>query len=232
WGYISGNTIDKNDPVWKGLDKILFSPIKHESGAQLVVRAVSIDSSDGTTSDAVYHYVRTRQRRGVMAVKGSSNDYGNREIFSKPKATDTRGRHNTKADKHGLQVYIVGTHKAKDLIASRMKLPGTGPGRMHWYQNIRADYYDQMTGEVKAPHRSMRGKRVWQKKAGAAVEALDCEVYALHASRAIRVHLMGQRQWDELEQTLLQPGLFGSSEMITEEPSLSFRKRGVRSKGV
>jgi phage terminase large subunit GpA-like protein len=61
---------------------------------------------------------------------------------------------------------------------------------MHTYQGVRTDYWNQITGEVKAPHRSIRGKRIWQKKSGAQVEALDGEVYALHAARAAKVHLM------------------------------------------
>ena len=119
----------------------------------------------------------------LMAGKGSSNDYGNREIFAKPKESiDTKGQANTKAAKYGLRPYIVGTHKAKDLIHARLRLIGTGAGRMHISKDVRADYFNQITAEVKAPHRSMRGKRIWQKRAGAANEALDCGTYALHAA--------------------------------------------------
>ena len=51
--------------------------------------AVTIDTSDGTTSAAAYDWVRTRQQRYrrvlIMAGKGDSNDYGRREIFSHPR---------------------------------------------------------------------------------------------------------------------------------------------------
>lgn len=208
WGEIYGRTIDHKDKIWDGLDNLLWQAFRHDSGASLKLSAVSIDSSDGHTSEAVYHYVRTRQHRGVMAVKGSSNDYGSREIFSRPKAIDTKGRKHTKASRHGVHIFVVGTHKAKDLIAGRMQLAGQGPGRMHWYQDVRADYYDQITGEVKAPHRSMRHRRVWQRKAGASVEAWDCEVYALHASRAAKVHMMKPHQWDALSRQVQQADLF------------------------
>lgn len=158
------STVDINDPVWSELDKLLFTPRKHARGFTINMSAVSIDSSDGQTSDAVYHYVRTRQRHGVMAVKGSSNDYGNREIYTAPKKIDYKTK--TKASKYGLQVYIVGTYKAKDLLIGdhgRITLLGSGAGRMHWYQDVRADFYEQITSEIKAPHRSVRGKMVWQK---------------------------------------------------------------------
>lgn len=218
WVEIYGNTVDKNDPVWDGLDNILFGTIPHACGAYLRVVAATIDSSDGGTSDAVYQYVRTRQTkmRWLMAGKGASNDYGNREIFAKPKESiDTKGQNNIKAAKYGLRPYIVGTHKAKDLIHSRLKLGGRGAGRMHSYKDVRADYWDQLTGEVKAPHRRMRGKRIWQRKSGAAVEALDCEVYALHAARAAKVHLMTDAAWADLERQIKQADLFKSDPAST-----------------
>lgn len=234
WGELSAkvSTTDPNDPVWQELDKLLFSPIAHERGFKLIVRSVSIDASDGNTSDQVYAWVRPRQRKGVMAIKGSSNDYGSREIFSLPRKADHRTK--TKADKWGLQVYQVGTHKAKDLLIGergRISLTGSGPGRMHVYQDVRSDYFEQLVGEVKAPHRSMRGKLVWQQKSGAHVEALDCEVYCLHAARAVKVHTMTEAQWQALENTLQQADLFNAPE-TTAGAQLPFRKRGVISKGV
>lgn len=220
WGELHAKTsiVDINDPVWAELDKLLFTPKESADGYKLIVSSISIDASDGQTSDAVYHYVRTRQRRGVMAVKGSSNDYGTREIYSAPKKADYKNK--TKASKYGLQVYMVGTHKAKDLLIGdrgRITLLGHGAGRMHWYQNVRADYYEQLTSEVKAPHRSMRGKLIWQKKAGQRNEAIDCEVMALHAARAIKLHVKPPAWWDDLEQKLKQSDLF--SQQAETEPA-------------
>ena len=209
WGEIHGTVTDKQDPVWDELEKLIFSPIRHESGASLIVSAVSIDSSDGNTSDNVYAWVRRLRSRGVMAVKGSSNDYGIREIFSKPRSSvDTRGRDNSKASRYGLKPYLVGTHKAKDLISSRIKLNGSGPGRMHWYKTVRPDYYRQLLSEVNAPHRSIKNKKTWQLLSGRRNEALDCEVYAMHAARAKKVHNMPPSAWDRLESELLQGDLF------------------------
>jgi phage terminase large subunit GpA-like protein len=217
WGELAAknSTTDVNDPVWTELDHLLFMPIKHASGIRMQVKAISIDSSDGGTSDQVYTWVRARQNRGVMAVKGASADYGNREIYSRPKKIDHKS--DTKAAKYGLQVYAVGTSKAKDLLVGekgRITLPGHGPGRMHWYQGVRSDYYEQITSEVKAPHRTMRGKRVWQKKAGVRNEALDCEVYALHAARSLKVHLLKPSAWDALEQKVMQSDLFAEPEPL------------------
>lgn len=231
WGELPGNPIDSNDPVWAELDKIIATPIATEGGAQIGVSAVSIDSSDGNTNDAVYTYVRDRQRFNIMAIKGASIDSRDREIFTKPAQSTDTTQDNTKAAKYGLRVFIVGTHKAKTLIDGRMRLTGSGPGRMHWYSEIRADYYEQVTNEVLAPHPRMPSKMVWQKKAGRRNEALDCEVYALHAARSLKTHLLRDHEWDQLEQQQLQPTLFNTEQAVAPVPRrVVSRGRGTRSR--
>jgi len=209
WGEIYGNTMLINDPVWDELDSILFHGYQHESGAQLRVTAASLDSSDGQTSDAVYHYVRSRDKGGLMAIKGSSNTTRNVEIYTKPKAVyEQDDDQKTKAQKMGLQVNIVGTIKAKDLFFGRLKLDGDGPGRIHYYQDVRQDYYVQITAEVKVPHRTQKNTSVYQKKAGVPNEGTDCEIYALHAARYLKTHLMKADAWDAIQKTVLQADLF------------------------
>ncbi|MDS4070671.1 MAG: phage terminase large subunit family protein [Candidatus Competibacter sp.] len=222
WGEIYGNTVDKADPVWIALEKLVFDPRRHASGALLTVSAASIDSGDGTTAESVYQWARAMARKGrnVMATKGSSTDFGQMEIFSKPKPSiDTKGQRNVKAAAYGLRVYLVGTNRAKDLLAGRLKLVGPGAGRMHWYRDVRADYWQQLTSEVKAPHRSLRGKRVWQKKSGRANEALDCEVLALHAARSRKVHLLKPEQWTALARGLMQAPLFAETDAPAPPPA-------------
>ncbi|VXC68820.1 Terminase GpA [Pseudomonas sp. 8Z] len=208
WGELHGNPGDKNDPVWSELDSLFYAAYPHASGARLGIAAMSIDSSDGTTSDAVYSYVRTRQKHGVMAIKGASLDNREREIFSKPRQSVDSNKRHTKAEKYGLRPYLVGTHKAKSLIDGRLKLEGAGPGRMHWYEGVGQGYFEQLTNEVLAPHPRNPTIKVWQKKAGRRNEALDCEVYSLHAARAKRTHLMKDSEWQDLEHRLIQNDLF------------------------
>lgn len=225
WGEIhaENSCVEKNDRVWDALDQLVFGPIEHESGGKIFASSVSIDSSDGTTSDAVYHWVRTRQKKHravlVMAIKGSSSQQ-DPEIFRPPtvKGVDHKNaKRQTKADKHGVKVYIVGTNKAKDWLASHMKLEGQGPGRHHVYRDVRADYFDQITGEVKAPHKQIRNRKVWQQKAGRPIEAWDCEVYALHGARARRIHLLKPRDWDLLENKITQSDLFSEPKEAQQE---------------
>ena len=214
WGEIPGATVVPEAGAWIDLDALITRTVEHASGAQLRIRAVSVDSSDGQTADAVYAFVRRRMHRGLMAIKGSSHDDG-REIFSPPKmAVDTNRQQ--KAHKYGLRPFIVGTQRAKDLIlghdagAGRIKLLGSGPGRMHWYSGVRPDWYEQMTSEVKAPHRTVRNRKVWQKKSGMRNEALDCAVYALHATRSLKINLWKEDRWIVEEARIKQPTLFDS----------------------
>jgi phage terminase large subunit GpA-like protein len=213
WGEIPGQTMVAEQGAWIDLDALLSRAFTHASGATLRIRAVSVDSSDGQTSDAVYTFVRRRMGRGYMAVKGASMDDG-REIFSPPKvAVDTNRQQ--KAHKYGLRPFMVGTQRAKDLLlgvdssAGRIKLVGTGPGRVHWYKAVRPDYWEQITAEVKAPHRTIRNRKVWQKKAGVRNEALDCEVYALHAARSLKLNLWKEERWVDEERKVRQADLLG-----------------------
>lgn len=221
WGelYAKRRVTDPKDPVWDELHKLLFTPRRQALGFAISVSAVSIDASDGSTSEEVYSWVRPRQRHGVMAIKGASHDYGNKEIFTLPRRVDHKSK--TKAARHGLQVYMVGTHKAKDLLIGnngRITLLGSGPGRLHWYKGVRSDFFEQLLSEVKAPSRANRGKLVWQPKAGVRQEGLDCTVYALHAGYAIKLHLWGQQKWDEVIRGLMQSDLFDVSQATNDQP--------------
>lgn len=216
---IYGATSQKTDPVWAELERVLWKPYKHASGAQLIVSAVSIDASDGNTNDAVYAWASRHTSRGVMAIKGANNY--DAPLYKVPPPRSQKHKKASKAESYGVQVWIVGTTKAKDMIIGTSEKTGrlrltTGAGAMHWYSDVPEAYYSELLGEVKAPHRSHKGKLVWQQKAGCAVEDLDCEVYNLHASRRARVHLMTETQWAELETKLLQADLF--RDPITQQP--------------
>jgi phage terminase large subunit GpA-like protein len=219
WKEIDGDTADKSDPVWNELDGILFNGFKHETLNNIYLSAVSIDSSDGGTNHAVYDWVRTRSKKHrktlIMAIKGDSHDNGKREIFRLPSKIDhNNARKTTKADKHGVMVYLVGTHKAKDLMSKR--LSGTS-AMMHSYQSARTDYWSQVTAEVKAPSKKLRGTMVWQCRSGRRNEATDCEVYALHAAMARKFHTFSIPKWDAIEKSLSQKDLFESAEKQTGE---------------
>jgi phage terminase large subunit GpA-like protein len=216
WGEIpaSVTVVDTKDPAWTALEQLVFGAFKHQSGVSMYASALSIDSSDGQTNDAVYHWVRKCKKKysrcNIMAIKGSSAKT-DPEIFVTPSNKSIEHKNpnkQTKADKKGVKVYIVGTNKAKNWIEGQLKLWVKGIGKIHVYKGIRDDFFDQITGEVKAPHRSVPNRLVWQQRPGRAIEAWDCWQYALHAARAKRVHLLNATQWDALEMKITQADLF------------------------
>ncbi|MDA3920519.1 MAG: phage terminase large subunit family protein, partial [Salinisphaera sp.] len=199
--------------IWWQLDRVLATPIKHASGIDLYVQAVSVDSGDGATTEQVYEYVRVRKSMRYMAIKGREDPA--REIFSRPsQSVDvTKGG---KAARHGLRPYIVGTHRAKDLFFGRLKLAGHGPGRIHWPRDIRGDFIRQLLAEVKFPGRG--GKLTYQKKAGEPNEFLDCYIYAMHAARRLKLHTMTDEGWQRLESSVRQGDLLNAPKPAPAAP--------------
>lgn len=221
WGEVFGSTLVPGAGAWADLDALLLREFTHASGAGMRISAVSIDGSDGNRTEIVHAYVRPRRHMRYMSVKGASEQTDDRrEIFSTPRKVDV-GRRNKPA-KQGLDTFIVGTARAKDLILeTRVKLMGSGPGRLHWYAGVRPDYWEQLVSEVKAPSRLNRNRKAWQKKGGVRNEGLDAEVYALHAARALKTNLMHEAHWVAIEQrlrqrSLLEPAVTDSTELEVE----------------
>lgn len=217
WGELPGQTIVPFAGAWIDLDQLLENTVRHASGAALPISAVALDSSDGQTSAAVYDYVRKRNRpgRAVYALKGASDSEGKIEIWRPPQTQSIDPHWNgRKSAKYGVHVHIVGTAKAKDSIlgwaqeGGRVRLAGTGPHRMHWYETVRPDFYEQLLSEIKIPLRQNPRRRQWKKRTDRRNEALDCTVYALWLVHALRLHTQKPAWWDHLEERIRQRGLF------------------------
>lgn len=223
WGELYGQTVVAGQGAWIELEQMLTQTVRHAGGAQMRLAAVGIDCSDGQTSDAAYAFVRTHSRadRPVLALKGASETEGRLEVWSPPKPIDPNHRA-TKASRYGIQIHIVGAAKAKDTLlgwaqeGGRVRLQGQGPGRMHWYEGVRADFYEQILGELKVPSRQNPRKRHWKARTDRRNEALDCTVYALYLSRHLRLHLRRPALWDLAELRLRQGDLLGGEVIPTE----------------
>jgi phage terminase large subunit GpA-like protein len=235
WGEEYGHPPNTEDAIWTALDRIVARSFPHASGTALRISAVSIDSGDGQSVDAVYSWVRRQRdyRCKVMAVKGRAKGEG--EIFVAPPERSIDQQRSSRASRYGLKVYVVGTERAKDLIlgftadGGRIKRcdrdaegnvkTGRGPGRMHWYAGVRRDFFEQLAdSEVKAPNAKAGGRRIWTLKAGRRNEALDCTVYAEHAARALRLHLFNDADWLRLEQACQPKKLDETAASAEERP--------------
>jgi phage terminase large subunit GpA-like protein len=154
----------------------------------------------------------SKPEREVLALKGAPDAVGRVEIWTPPKKVDPNSR-STKASRAGVSVHIVGTAKAKDLIlgwsenAGRVRLEGDGPGRMHWFEEVRDDFYEQLLSEIKIPSRKNPAKREWKPRTDRRNEALDCTVYAIYLYRHKRLHLRKPAMWDVVETRIRQAPL-------------------------
>lgn len=213
WGELYGQTVAAHHGAWVELEQLLQRRVRHASGAELPLAACAIDCGDGQTSDAAYSFVRRHSRPGrpVLATKGAPDDEGRVEIWTPPRAIDPN-RRGTKASKYGVQIHIIGTAKAKDLIlgwateGGRVRLSGNGPGRMHWYEGVRADFYEQLLSEIKIPSRTNPKRRAWKHRTDRRNEVLDCTVGCVWLSRHLRLPLRRPAQWD-LTELLLRQGV-------------------------
>jgi phage terminase large subunit GpA-like protein len=216
WGEHWGKTVVPEAGAWLELEQLLDAKVRHPSGAELPLAAIAVDTGDGQTSDASYAFVRKHNKRDrqVLATKGASDSVGRVEIWTKPKAIDPNKR-STKAAKAGVHVHTIGAAKAKDLVlgwaaqAGRVRLTGNGPGRLHWYQGVRDDFFEQLLSEIKVPSRTRRNVREWKKRTDRNNECLDATVGCVWLSRHLRLHLRRAEQWAAIEQRI-NPGGAGA----------------------
>jgi phage terminase large subunit GpA-like protein len=212
WGELHGRTIVSHAGAWLELEQLMARTVRHASGAELSITAFGIDSGDGQTSEAVYDFVRKHNRadRRVYATKGASDAVGRIEIWTPPKRSVEPGRKTTQAAKHGVRPRQIGAAKAKDLIlgwaqhGGRVRLLGTGPGRMHWFEGVRPDFYEQLLGEMKIPSQHNPRVREWKERLDRRNEALDCTVGCVWLCRELKLHLLSARHWDSIAARVLR----------------------------
>lgn len=184
--------------VWAQLDAVLSTPYTSASGTAYKVAVCAIDSGGHHTAD-VYNYARQRASLGVIAIKGMSTK-------GKPplgKASRVDINHKGQTLRKGAQVFPVGTDTIKSLLFGRLKHNERGPGYLHFYPTIDADYFEELTAE-KQILRFKNGypQRIWVKKNNARNEALDELVYAYCSLH--RLYQLYDRRtiWDQLERKL------------------------------
>jgi phage terminase large subunit GpA-like protein len=211
WTEIWGNVRDPADPVWEELTKLVTTPVPYalatESGKvpTIEVDAISIDSSDGGTSELVYSWVLSMNEAGwhVMAVKGSSDTNFNAEIYEEPGGADERegkALRSTIASRMGVSLFVFGAHKAHEEILRRLTLQGLRDRYYHCDTNY-GGYEKQMLSCTK---RATGGNKVvaFDLKPGQRKEAMDCEKMALHASYAMGYRFIKDSDWDFIEENL------------------------------
>jgi len=154
--------------LWESLDQQLQRKWEHEVIGKIGVAASCIDSG-GHHTQAVYAYVKQREKYRIFAVKGIGGE--GRPIVSRP----------TKSNIGKVKLFGVGVDTAKELVFSRLQIDEPGPGYCHFPEHYDEEYFKQLTAEqlVTKFHKGYK-KREWHKIRDRN-EALDCRVYAIAA---------------------------------------------------
>jgi phage terminase large subunit GpA-like protein len=169
WGDITANQ------VWVDLDELLKTKFKHAAfDIELPIRAAAIDT--GYQSVIVTNWCRGKEGRRIWAIKGSST--ANSPLWP---------RQSPKKQKGKAPVFLVGSTAGKDLVLSRLKNTGSGPGVVHFNATLPDQYFEQLTAE-KVRTKYVRGfpVREYFKPDSARNEALDCFVYAAAALAGLK----------------------------------------------
>lgn len=192
------------DDVWARLSGLLAETWTHESGAQMPLARLAVDT--GFATQEVYAFVRACKDARVMAVKGIARGAA---LIGTPTAVDVS--HNGRRLRRGVKVYPVAGGIAKMELYNNLRKSvevaedGTiiyPPGFVH-LPKIDAEYLQQLCAEVLVTRRDRRGfaVREWQ-KVRERNEALDCYVYARAAASAAGLDRFEERHWRELERSV------------------------------
>lgn len=118
--YVELHGDPEGDEVWHAVTALLTAPIQHASGALMYIEAMAQDAA-GHKTESVKAYIRRARSLGVrrpLCIFGAVPN--NAPILAKGKMVDINWRGNN--DKHGIQVYHVGTVAAKNWLFSRLSL--------------------------------------------------------------------------------------------------------------
>lgn len=183
-----GKFILEGDPkfqrVWDKLDKILQSSFKHESGIDMKIMGMGIDSG-GHRTEYVYTYCKSRIEQNVFCLKGDN-------VVETP----ILKINSSKANKGAFRLYMVGVNSAKDVIYGHLTTKEIGAGYMHFPRKpeYNEEHFKQLTGEKKDV---TTGR--WSKFRNRN-EALDIRVYSMAALKILEnQYYPNGIDWDEIE---------------------------------
>jgi phage terminase large subunit GpA-like protein len=183
------------DEVWEQIDSIRKTQWPREEGGTMIVRHCAVDTGGHFTQEA-YEFCRQRTREGVVAIKGSSTKAA--PALSKGSKVDVNSK--GRVLKKGLTLYMVGGDTLKRTIYARLKKDSTGPGSIHFGNDVTEEFLQGLTCERLVP-KTVKGFQVltWEKPSGARNEPLDLCVYALALLELVKRRYNRATMWDQLE---------------------------------
>jgi phage terminase large subunit GpA-like protein len=217
WGRNRENwTIDKavldssrttEDAVWEELAAFLNRTYRHESGIDLHIARVGVDS--GFNTQQVYAWARKQGPGRIIVLKGQSSGAA---ALGTPTAVDVSSK--GKRHKRGIKVWPVNVSMLKEELYGWLRLEkpsdellanGSGyPAGYCHYPQFDEEFFKQLTAE-ELMVRVVKGYRVseWQKTRDRN-EALDTHNYARAAAAHVGIDRFNERDWRALEATFAE----------------------------
>jgi phage terminase large subunit GpA-like protein len=202
---LDGRTAE--DAVWEELTAFLNRTYKHESGIDLHIARVGVDS--GFNTQQVYAWARKQGPGRIIVLKGQSSGAA---ALGTPTAVDVSSK--GKRHKRGIKVWPVNVSMLKEELYGWLRLEkpsdellanGSGyPAGYCHYPQFDEEFFKQLTAE-ELMVRVVKGYRVseWQKTRDRN-EALDTHNYARAAAAHVGIDRFNERDWRALEATFAE----------------------------
>lgn len=194
--------------VWAQLSDLLGRTWTHESGVEMSLARLAIDTGDGATTDAVYSWVRSAGRGQVIAVKGVGGFERSLPVDGPTFVEVTEGgrkiRRGVQLWKVSVSVFKSETYRFLRLVRPTDEALDEGEewpqGFVHVGRGATAEWFRQLTAEQLVTTRTRLGfqKLEWQQTRDRN-EALDCRVYARAAAWVMGVDRWDDKRWASLE---------------------------------
>lgn len=189
--------------AWADLERLLATPYAHETGAEVPISKLAIDT--GWATQLVYNWVRRQDRRRVAAVKGRE---GSSVVLSTPKRVDVVGK-TGKALRRGVELWFVGVDECKSTLYAWLGMEepldpaveAYPPGWLH-FPEWGEEYFRQLCAE-QIVARTVHGLRRYSwEKIYERNEALDCNVYAFAAATLLGLPRWSVERWTQAAEAL------------------------------
>ncbi len=159
---------------WTDLTAYLRKAWKHELYGEMSIDWTCIDTG-GQNTQAVYAYVKRHKGDRFFGIKGLAGE-------GVPIVGTPQRKRTGKKARLPIDLYIVGTDQAKNIIYRRLRLDDHGAGYCHFPKGRPIEWFRQLTAEkITTEYKRGFPRRTFTKPSGARNEALDCRVYAFAA---------------------------------------------------
>jgi phage terminase large subunit GpA-like protein len=211
FGFLPGPTDVPGQGAWLRLDELVRRGLTLPGGKTLEIDQVCVDAGYHTESAKAF----CKGHPNRMPVFGRPGWF--RPLLGRGEATQyiSRGRRAGRATgKADDKAFLVGTFGAKATFygyvraslkaaeaRARGETPGEIRGRLHFGREADANLFGQLTSETCVTETTPSGipARIWKVISGRQNHWLDCAIYSMAATEALRLDGLSHARWGQLQ---------------------------------